>query len=72
MPIYQNSIIYKICHQNDFNNENIYVGSTTNFTRRKCAHKYSCCNEKDINYNRFFYQYIRNNGNWDEWQMIPI
>jgi hypothetical protein len=72
MPIYQNSIIYKLCHQNDLENENIYVGSTTNFRGRKNTHKSSCNNEKDKHYNSNLYQYIRDNGAWDEWQMIPI
>jgi len=72
MPIYQNSIIYKLCHQNDLENENIYVGSTTNFRGRKNEHKRNCNNEKGKNYNLSVYQFIRNNGGWDEWQMIPI
>jgi hypothetical protein len=72
MPIYQNSIIYKICHCNDLNNENIYIGSTTNFRNRKCGHKTTCNNEKDKNYNIFVYTYIRDNGGWDNFVMIPI
>ena len=39
MPIYQNSIIYKLCHCSDLENENIYIGSTTNFRNRKNGHK---------------------------------
>ena len=72
MPIYQNSIIYKLCHQNDLENENIYVGSTTNVRRRKWDHKHNCNNEKARDYNFPVYQYIRAKGNWDEWQMIFI
>ena len=72
MPIYQNSIIYKLCHQNDLDNENIYVGSTTNFRSRKNKHKTTCNNEKDKKHNSFVYQFIRDNGGWNEWQMIPI
>ena len=72
MPIYQNSIIYKLCHQNDLENKNIYVGSTTNFRNRKCQHKTNCNNENNKLYNYFVYQFIRKNGGWDEWQMIPI
>jgi hypothetical protein len=72
MPIYQNSIIYKLCHCNDLENNNIYVGSTTNFRNRKSQHKSSCNNQKDKYYNFLVYQFIRDNGNWNEWQMIPI
>lgn len=72
MPKYENSIIYKLCHQNDLENENIYIGSTTNFRSRKCEHKYNCYTEKCEKYNAFVYKYIRENGNWNDWKMIPI
>ena len=72
MPIYENSIIYKLCHCNDLENENIYIGSTTNFRTRKNQHKNRCNNIKDGYYNLTVYQFIRDNGGWDEWQMIPI
>jgi hypothetical protein len=72
MPLYQNSIIYKLCHQNDLENKNIYVGSTTNFRNRKNQHKKICCNEKNKKYNFPVYQFIRDNDGWDNWQMIPI
>ena len=72
MPKYENSIIYKLCHCNDLENENIYIGSTTNFRIRKNKHKSNCNNEKSKDYNIFVYQFIRDNGGWNEWQMIPI
>ena len=72
MPKYQNSIIYKLCHQNDLNNENIYIGSTTNFRTRKNKHKLRTTKKDTDGYNIFVYQFIRDNGGWDEWQMIPI
>jgi len=72
MPKYENGVIYKLCHCNDLENENIYIGSTTNFRSRKYQHKTSCNNEKDKKYNRLVYQFIRNNGGWSEWKMIPI
>lgn len=72
MPLYENGIIYKLCHCNDLENNNIYVGSTTNFRMRKNHHKNSCNNEKNKKYNKNVYQFIRDNGNWIEWQMIPI
>ena len=72
MPKYENSIIYKIKHNEDYDDANIYVGSTSNFKNRKNRHKFSCNNEKDIKYNYTVYQYIRDNGGWDNWVMIPI
>ena len=72
MPKYENGIIYKLCHCNDLENENIYIGSTTNFRRRKWDHKNNCNNENSKDFNYPVYQFIRENGGWDEWQMIPI
>jgi len=72
MPKYENSIIYKLCHCNDLENENIYIGSTTNFRIRKNKHKNSCYNENSKDFNYPVYEYIRNNGGWNEWKMIPI
>jgi len=72
MPHYQNSVIYKLKHNEDYDDTNIYVGSTTNFKNRKNQHKNACYNEKNKNYNMFIYQYIRDNGGWEQWVMIPI
>lgn len=72
MPIYQNSIIYKLCHCNDLENKNIYVGSTTNFRNRKYLHKNRCNNKKNKKYNFTVYKFIRDNDGWDNWVMIPI
>jgi len=72
MTFYDKSIIYKIKHNEDYDDTNIYVGSTSNFKQRKYKHKSNCNNEKDKKYNIPIYQYIRANGGWDEWVMIPI
>jgi len=72
MPLYENAFIYKIKHNEDYEDLNIYIGSTTNFRGRKNAHKTCCNNEKSTNYNFFVYKYIRDNGGWDEWVMIAI
>ena len=65
---YQNTIIYKIVC-NDLNIKDIYVGHTTDFTRRLSRHK-STCNKNDNNFK--IYQTIRNNGGWDNWSMLEI
>jgi hypothetical protein len=69
---YQNTIIYKIVC-NDLNIKDCYVGSTTNFIKRKCGHKTSCNNPNDKSYKLFYvYKFIRNNGGWDNFSMIEI
>ncbi len=69
---YSKTLIYKLVHNEDYDNANIYIGSTTDFIKRKNSHK-SCCNsEKQKGYNEKKYQYIRENGGWNEWNMIEI
>ena len=72
IPDYSNSCIYKLVHKEDFNNENVYVGSTTNFIQRKKSHKKKCNIECDKEYNKYVYQHIRANGGWENWVMIQI
>jgi len=49
-----------------------YIGSTTDMRKRKCVHKSKCNNENDRAYNLRVYQFIRENGGWDEWRMEVI
>ena len=69
---YEKTLIYKLIKKDAINDENIYIGSTTNFIQRKHGHKTSCNNKKSKKYNFKKYQYIRENGGWDEWNMIEI
>ena len=69
---YSKTIIYKLVKNDDFNNENIYVGSTTDFTSRKYRHKNCCNNENSKKHNLKVYKTIRENGGWSEWSMIEI
>ena len=50
----------------------LYIGSTKDFSRRKYEHKSNCNNENCREYNIKLYKTIRDNGNWDNWQMICI
>ena len=68
---YQNTIIYKIVC-NDLNIKDVYVGHTTDFTRRRKHHKCACTNLSSKEYNIKTYQIIRNNGGWDNWCMVEI
>jgi hypothetical protein len=68
---YSKTIIYKlVC--NDLNITDVYVGHTTNFLKRRTAHKNKCNNEKDKLYNLKVYQMIRQNGGWVNWSMVEI
>jgi len=69
---YSKTQIYKLIHNDDINNENIYIGSTTNFIIRKYQHKTCCNNEKAKNYNLKVYQTIRLIGGWTEWSMLLV
>lgn len=71
MPNYQKTVIYKI-YCKDANITEFYIGHTTNFISRRDTHKSSCNNEKSKKYNMKLYIYIRNNGGWDNWDMIEI
>ena len=68
---YQKSLIYKIVC-NDTNIKNVYIGSTTNFRIRKQQHKTSCNNENSSKHNYPLYMFIRNNGGWNNWDMILV
>jgi hypothetical protein len=71
MPNYNNSCIYKIfCKDKEI--EDIYIGSTTNFSKRKKSHKNHCNNPNDSHYNIKVYQFIRDNGGWSNWDMIIL
>ena len=72
MPDYSKGCIYMIKKQDDYNNDNIYIGSCCNFNRRKCGHKIVCNNPNNKNHNLKVYQFIRDNGGWDSWCMTKI
>ena len=72
MPNYNNSMIYKLCCKNTDIKE-IYIGSTTNFRVRKNKHKSNCYNIKDDRkYNLKVYQFIREHGGFENFDMILI
>ena len=68
---YNATCFYKIVC-NDLNVKSVYVGHTTNFTKRKCLHKHSCNKVNDKNYDLNLYRTIRDHGNWDNWSMLVI
>ena len=68
---YQNGSIYKLCCK-DSTITDCYVGSTCAFRNRKYNHKTCCNNEKTKGYNFNVYKFIRENGGWENWQMIEL
>jgi hypothetical protein len=68
---YSKTIMYKIVSK-DLDNDFIYVGSTTQFSTRKNAHKNKCLYVDDKAYNYKIYKTIRENGGWNNFQMIEI
>jgi hypothetical protein len=68
---YNNTIIYKIVCK-ELSIKDCYVGHTTNFISRKCDHKNNCSNENSSKYTYPVYKFIRENGGWNNWDMIEI
>jgi len=68
---YSRIVIYVIkCKDPNITEE--YIGSTTDFTKRKNNHKSNCNNENHRNYNFKIYEFIRANGGWSNWSMIQL
>ena len=71
MVKYKESSIYKLCCKDpEITDE--YIGSTTNFNRRKAEHKQICCSEDDKAYHYKVYECIRAHGGWNNWDMVEI
>jgi len=68
---YSKGLIYKLCCK-DATTEDIYIGSTTNFINRKHQHKGNCNNSNREKYNLKVYKFIRENGGFENWDMILI
>ena len=64
-------IFYKISCL-DTSIDYVYIGSTTNFTKRKYHHKSRCNNINDSFHNFPVYKFIRDNGGFENFSMIPI
>jgi len=63
-------VIYKIvCLSNP---DLLYVGSTANFYARRHTHKSSCNNPNNEKHNHKKYVAIRENGGWDNWNMVIV
>jgi hypothetical protein len=71
MANYSNAVIYKI-YCKDAAITECYVGSTCNFMSRKSKHKYSCNNKNTKDYTYPVYNFIRENGGWENFEMVEL
>ena len=69
LPNYSRAKIYKIISNQT---DDIYIGSTTNFKQRKSGHKGKCNNLNSPKYNCNVYKFIRENGGWENWDMVLV
>tara|TARA_R100000935_G_scaffold15264_1_gene30352 strand:+ start:42 stop:449 length:408 start_codon:yes stop_codon:yes gene_type:complete len=67
MTDYSNACVYKIVCK-DTHVKEIYIGSTTRFNKRRTEHKSRY--KKNTSFK--VYEFIRNNGGWDNWEMVKI
>lgn len=68
---YSKCLIYKLCCNNPTITD-IYIGHTTDKIRRKQGHKNTYNNPNSKKYNYYVYEFIRNNGGWNNWSMIVV
>ena len=62
-------IIYKLFCK-DF--DGFYIGSTTDFHKRKISHLNRCNNSKSDGYNFKVYKFIRDHGGFDNWEFTIL
>lgn len=62
---YSNTIIYKISCK-EVSVTDLYVGHTTDFTKRRKSHRYAC---EDPKANAKLYTFIREHGGWQNWKI---
>jgi len=67
---YANTIMYKLMC-NDETIKDVYVGHTTNFTKRKYQHKKNCVSSNCIEQDKL-YNFIKKNGGWENWTMFQL
>lgn len=70
-PDYKNTVIYKIIPK-DTNLNYCYVGSTVCLQIRTNHHKSVCNNTNSNRHNLLLYKTIRENGGWENWEVIKI
>jgi len=67
MVKYNNCVVYQIYCKDEKVAES-YIGSTTDFKKRKIDHKTACNNPNSPRHNLKIYKYIRDNGGWNNFE----
>ena len=68
---YDKTHFYKLVCK-DLSITDCYVGHTTEWTKRKSDHKLRCSKPNNRCYNLPVYKFMRENGGWENWEMIWI
>lgn len=68
---YSKACIYKICCR-DAEILDLYVGSTTDLVKRRYAHKLNCRDPNQQGHGYQVYNFIRENGGWDNWEVVQV
>ena len=63
--------VYKLCCLDPAVSD-IYIGSTRSFRQRKNQHKRNCNDDNSEPYNFYVYQFMRQNGGFENWDMISL
>ena len=71
MPDYLKTVLY-IIYCKDETIHDIYVGHTTNFTKRKSNHHTKYKQPEKKHYNMPVYQFMRDNGGFDNWNIEMV
>ena len=68
---YDKTHFYKLMCK-DFNITDCYVGHTTDWVKRKSDHKHRYNNPNRGGHNLPVYKFMRENGGWENWEMLWI
>lgn len=63
--------VYSLTHKNR-NDTPMYIGSTNCLKSRFDSHRYACNNDKQIKYNYYVYQFIRDYGGIENWKINKL
>ena len=70
---WSNTLIYKIYSLDTLIDSKLcYIGQTTDFTRRKNAHKQSSLNPSKYASSQLVHRFIHANGGWHNWAMVVL
>jgi hypothetical protein len=70
-PILESAIVYKLCNI-DEKIKDIFIGSGISLNNIESNHKNGCRKWTNSNYNTKVHQFIRENGDWSQWNIRII